>query len=109
MQCQGSLGNVGEPLVSLSDSRLGGPGDHRPWRGLGASTKSRARQGHHAHTEVGKVSGRERRAKRPETGMVAVCAEQRPDAGGEPRPTGLTGGTARPGLTVRGRERRERP
>src|SRR6516162_11547653 len=48
MSSQGELGNVGEPRVSLSPPRSGGPGDQRPWRGLGASTRARARQGEHA-------------------------------------------------------------
>src|SRR5262249_11473313 len=40
MASQGELGNVGEPRVSLSHSRSGGPGDQRPWRGLGTWTRS---------------------------------------------------------------------
>ena len=32
-------GNVGEPSVSWSHARHGGPGDHKPWWGLGASPK----------------------------------------------------------------------
>ena len=69
---QGDLGNVGEPSVSWSHSRSGGPGDHRPWRGGGVSTRSRAREGHHERTATGKVSGRERHAKGPERGSEAV-------------------------------------
>jgi hypothetical protein len=109
MHTQGELGHVGEPRVSLSHARNGGPGDHKPWRGLGASTRSRARQGQHERTEAGKVSGSERRAKRPEKGIVAVLAEHSTDAGGELRPTGPTGGKATPGITLSWRDRRERP
>jgi hypothetical protein len=43
MSSQGELGNVGEPPVSVHNTRMGGPGDHRPWRDLGASIRSRAR------------------------------------------------------------------
>jgi hypothetical protein len=32
MSAQGERGNLGEPPVSLSYPRSGGPGDHRPWR-----------------------------------------------------------------------------
>jgi len=59
---------VGEPPVSEHNSRHGEPGDHRPWRDLGASTRSWARWGHHERREAGAVSGSERRAKRPEMG-----------------------------------------
>ena len=58
-------------------------------------------------TEAGKVSGSERRAKRPETGRVAVLAEQSTEEGGEPWPTGPTGGKATPGITFWWTERRE--
>jgi hypothetical protein len=58
---------------------------------------------------AGKVSGSERRAKRPERGTVAVLAEHSTEAGGEPRPTGPTGGKAMPGITLRGTDRREIP
>ena len=98
---------MGEPLVSLHNSRMRGPGDQKPWRGLGASTSSRARQGHHERPEVGKGLGSERRAKRPAKGLVAVCAAHRTDEGGERRPTGPTGGKATPGITFWGTERRE--
>ena len=52
----------------MSHFRNGGPGDQKPWRGLGASPRSRALRGHHEHTEANKVSGRERQAKHPERG-----------------------------------------
>ncbi len=45
----GGLGNVGEPVVSLHNSRMRGPGDPRPRRGGEASTPPRARRGPHAH------------------------------------------------------------
>ena len=58
-------------------------------------------------TEAGKVSGSERRAKRPETGSVAVLAEHSTEEGGEPWPMGPTGGKATPGITFWWTERRE--
>jgi len=39
MPPEGERGNVGEPSVSWSHARHGGPGDHKPWWGLGASPK----------------------------------------------------------------------
>ena len=60
-------------------------------------------------TEAGQVSGSERRAKRPEMGRVAVLAEHSTGEGGEPRPTGPTGGKATPGITLSWRDRREIP
>src|SRR4029453_19014485 len=32
MSSEGELGNLGEPPVSLLHTRIGGPGDQRPWR-----------------------------------------------------------------------------
>ena len=54
-------------------------------------------------TEAGKVSGSERL----ERGTVAVLAEHSTEEGGEPRPTGPTGGKATPGITFWWMERRE--
>src|SRR5438552_19142350 len=99
MHTQGELGNLGEPRVSLSHSRNGGPGDQKPWRGLGASPRSRALRGHHEHTETNKVSGRERQAKCPEMGRLAVLAEHSTGEGGELKPTEPTEGKATPGIT----------
>src|SRR5688500_8154143 len=99
MYLQGELGNLGEPSASLLHCRIGGPGDQRPWRNRGASTRSRARWGHHELTEAGKVSGSERQAKRPETGTVAVLVEHSTEEGGEVKPKRPTGGKATPGIT----------
>jgi hypothetical protein len=60
-------------------------------------------------TEAGQVSGRERQAKCPERGRVAVLAEHSTEEGGELRPKGPTGGKATPGITLRRTDRRERP
>jgi hypothetical protein len=98
---------VGEPSVSVSPARHGGPGDHKPWDGLGASPRSYARKGQHERTEADKVSGSERHAQRPERGRVAVVAEHRTREGGERRPTGPTGGKATPGITWSWTDRRE--
>ena len=40
MSAEGELGNLGEPPGSAHNSRDGGPGDQKPWRDLGASTRS---------------------------------------------------------------------
>ena len=85
---------MGEPLVSMRKTWSGGPGDQRPWRVRGASTRTRARKGHHKRTEARKVSGSERQAKRPETGRVAVGAAQSTVEGGAVRPKRPTGGKA---------------
>jgi hypothetical protein len=58
-------------------------------------------------TEARKVSGSERQAKRPETGREVVLAEHSTCEGGEPRPTGPTGGKATPGITFWWTKRRE--
>jgi len=105
---QGELGNVGAPSVALSPFRTGGPGAHRPWRGVGVSPRARAREGPHERTATGKGSGRERQAQCPARGSEAVFAAYRPGAGGALRPPGPTGGQATPGRTLWWTERRER-
>src|SRR4029434_6543510 len=60
---RGNSGTWESHLSPCSYSRRRGPGDQRPWRGLGASTRARARKGYHERTEAGEVSGSERRAK----------------------------------------------
>src|SRR4030095_12320329 len=75
-------------------TRRGGAGDPSPWRGRRASTRPRAQQGQHERAEARKVSGSERRAKRPETGRMAVLETHSTEAGGEPSPTEPTGGSA---------------
>ena len=90
-------------------TRIGGPGDQRPWRGRRASTRPRAQQGQHERAEASKVSGSERRAKRPEMGRAAVLAKHSTGEGGEPSPTGPTRGKATPGITFCWTERREIP
>jgi hypothetical protein len=64
------------------------PGRRKVLRGAGAFTTARAPWGHHERTEAGQGSGSERRAQRPETGMVAVLAEHSTDEGGDLKPTG---------------------
>jgi hypothetical protein len=94
----------------LSPCHSAGMGDRRSkaLAGAGASTRARARTGHHARTEAGKVAGRERPAKGPERGRVAVVAEYSTDESGELRPKGPRGGKATPGITRRRTDRRER-
>ncbi len=65
MSSQGELGNLGEPPVSLSHTRNGGPGDQRPWRALGASPWSRAREGHYELWKQARYREGERQAKPP--------------------------------------------
>lgn len=72
ISAQGALGHLGAPRVSLSDSRSGGPGDQQPWRGVGTAPRSRVLRRHHQHMEASKVAGRERQAKCPEMGRLAV-------------------------------------
>ena len=59
-------GNVGEPAVSLSHTRKGGPGDHKPWRGRGASTLATSPVESPQTLEAGKVSGRRAIREAPE-------------------------------------------
>src|SRR5256712_836740 len=77
MHTQGELGNVGEPRVSLSHARTGGPGDQKPWRGLGASPRARARMGKHERTEAGEGLGSERQTSTSSAaGIAGVTAQQ---------------------------------
>jgi dipeptidyl aminopeptidase/acylaminoacyl peptidase len=57
MHPEGELGNVGAPSVSWSYTRTGGPGDQKPWRGVIASTMSRADHGHHERREHARDRG----------------------------------------------------
>jgi len=91
-------------IPGMGDRVTKGPGvvwglrpDHEPVR---ESTNT---------TEAGKVSGSERRAKPPEKDTAAVLAEHSTEEGGEPRPTGPTGGKATPGITLCWTDRREIP
>jgi len=68
MSAQGELGNLGEPRVSVSHSWSGGPGDQRPWRGLGALASSRARQGEHAHNGSRQGIGKRAPSEAPRDG-----------------------------------------
>src|SRR5712692_12001116 len=104
MSSEGELGNLGEPAVSLSHARIGGPGDQKPWRGRGASTLATSPAGRPRTTEAGKVSGNERQVKDPEMGRVAVVAAHSTEEGGEVRPTGPTGGKAPSSRVSHGRE-----
>src|SRR2546425_5406018 len=52
---RGSSGTWESHLSPCQHVRSGGPDDQRPWRGRGASTRSRALRGHHERTEAGKV------------------------------------------------------
>jgi hypothetical protein len=96
---RGNSGTWESHLSPCVYSRSGGPGDQKPWRGRGASTRPRALAGHHEQIEAGKVLGSERQAKRPGTGSVAVLAEHSTWEGGEVWPKRPTGGKATPGLT----------
>jgi hypothetical protein len=65
---------LGEPSVSLRISRIGGPGDPRPWRDWAAFTRPRARRGHHA-----------RNGSRPGIGKRAPSKATRDGHGGSLR------------------------
>jgi hypothetical protein len=92
MHAEGERGNLGEPPASLAHLRTVGPGAQRPWRGRGASTRPRARWGHHEHSAADTVLGCERPAKYSEMGRQAVLADQSTKAGGEARPKRPPGG-----------------
>jgi hypothetical protein len=101
MQPQGELGNVGEPPVPLSYTRIGGPGDQRPWRDLelppgpelcGDTTNHGSTQG------IGEASDK----RSPRDGEVAVVAAHSTGEGGEVRPKRPTGGKAPSGRASAG-------
>ena len=94
---RGNSGTWESHLSPCRHARIGGPGDQRPWRVPGASTRTRARKGHHKRLEARKVSGRERQVKRPERGRVAVVASYSTEERGEVRPKRPTGGKATSG------------
>ena len=99
-------GNSGTWESHLSPCHRPGSGDRvttGPGVLLGASTRPRARKGHHKRTEARKVSGSERQAKRPETGRVAVGAAQSTAEGGAVRPKRPTGGQAPSGRASAGK------
>ena len=108
MSSEGKLGNLGEPALSLSPfpedegyrvTKSPGGRDELPRPHEPQGTQSK---------EADKVSGSERRAKRPEMGRMAVLAEHSTEEGGEPSPTGPTGGKAPPGITLVWRDLWER-
>src|SRR5437867_9923461 len=94
MSSEGGLGNVGEPPVSLFQTRNGGPGDQKPVVSWGF------RPGHEPYGDTtntrkqARYRGGERQAKPPETGRAAVVAEHSTEEGGEVRPKRPTGGKA---------------
>ena len=65
------------------------------------------RDGTQRKTSDARDRGRRGRTERPRAGLSAVFAEHRTEEGGEPRPTGPTGGQEKPGITFCGKERRE--
>jgi hypothetical protein len=102
----GSLGHWGEPAVSWSPGRHGGPAINGPSGCGGFALRPspdgtprtyRSRQGTRDASDTRRVP------------RGAVCAAHTPEAGGERRPKGPTGGQATPGLTRRRTDRRERP
>jgi hypothetical protein len=99
---RGNSGTWESQLSPCRAARNGGPGDQRPWRVRGASTRTRARKGHHKRTEARKVPGSERQAKRPERDRMAVVASHSTEEGGEVRPKRPTGGKATSGRACSG-------
>jgi hypothetical protein len=63
---RGNSGTWESHPAPCRETRSGGPGDQKPWRGLDASTSPRALRGDHKRREAGKVSGNERQVKNPE-------------------------------------------
>jgi hypothetical protein len=102
---RGNSGTWESHLSPCVYSRSGGPGDQKPWRGRGASTRPRALAGHHEQIEAGKVLGSERQAKRPGTGSVAVLAEHSTWEGGKCGPSDPLEGRRR--RASRGAERKD--
>ena len=100
---RGGTRELGRATCLLDDnSRSGGPGDQRPWRGRGASILATSPSGTPRTTEAGTVSGNERQVKDPETGRVAVVAAHSTGEGGEVRPKRPTGGKAPSGRASAG-------
>jgi hypothetical protein len=94
MHAEGELGNWGEPSASLRLSRLGGPGDHRPWRDWAACTRPRARRGH--HERHGSRQGIGKRAPSEATreghgGSLRGASSRRRGGTPAPRPHGRAG------------------
>jgi hypothetical protein len=58
MPTKGELGNVGEPSLALTTRPEEGPGRPKALAWPGASTRSCARQGHHARPAAGQGSGK---------------------------------------------------
>ena len=79
MAAQGELGNLGEPPGSLSQTRNGGPGDQKPWRGLDASTRPRALRGDHERGKHARYRGTsdKRRTPRGSGGSRSVAYYRR--------------------------------
>jgi len=107
MEPEGERGNVGEPPVSWSYPRPGGPGDHRPWRDLerppgpepcGDTT-------HHGSTPG---SGEASDKRSPRDGEVAVVAVQRTGEGGGSEAQATHGREGAVGQRLRWRDTGER-
>ena len=75
---------------------------------LGAFPEVPSPEGRPRTMEARTISGRERQAQRPERDRMAVVASQSTGEGGEPRPTGPTGGKATSSRASSGQDTRER-
>jgi len=86
--------------VVVKDSRRGeeAPASH---------TSLLGREGTQSKTSDARYRGRRGRTERPRDGLSAVLADHSTEEGGEPRPTGPTGGKEKPGITFCWKERRE--
>ena len=110
MRAQGYLGNLGEPMASLSPiagvratGLPKGPGAHRAF-----PHSERARRGDTNQRDNSRVpEASDERSDRNEP--WAVVAEHSTDDHGEPRPKGPTGGKAKLDMMVHWEERRKRP
>jgi len=102
MQPQGELGNVGEPSVSLTTDPEWGDRVSKGPGVPGSFLLATSPEGTPQPPEAGKVSGRERQAKRPERDMVAVVAAHSTGEGGEVWPKRPTGGKAPSGRASAG-------
>jgi hypothetical protein len=80
------------------------------WRGEAAPAahpRLLGREGTQRKRSDARERGRRGSTERPRDGLLAVCADPRPEEGGEPRPTGPTGGKATPGIPFCWKESRE--
>jgi len=93
------ISGIGVPTIEV---KTPGVARRRPPR-----TRALRKQGTQNQRRDPRERGRRGSTERPRDGLLAVCADPRPEEGGEPRPTGPTGGKATPGIPFCWKESRE--